>query len=181
MSMATVKMKIIEGLKKEKDLIRKFEDLKKKIGLHSAHLSNETPVYEKQTEQVSGWVQSCKDIIKDLEILRVRIYKTNLNTKVGIEFQEGEKTFIVEKTIAEWIHRRKTLSSLEKSIYSRLTDKHLKEGHFLDSNNQKVEVKIVRCYNPSERDKKLELYSSEPISIDSRLEVVNATTDLLDY
>lgn len=181
MSIATEQMKIIEGLKKEKELLRKFDDLKKKIGLHSAHLNTESPVYADQKKQVSEWIQSCKDILKDLQILRMRIYKTNIATKVSIEFKKGDKPFTVERSIAEWIHRRMQLAEMEKSIYGKLTDKNLKEGTVQDSNGQKVDVKIVRCYEPIERDKSLDLYSNEPITIDSKLEVVNATTNLLEY
>ena len=45
---------------------------------------------------------------------------------------------------------------------------------------EKIEVKIVRCYDPTTRDTKIELYRSEPVLIDSQLEITNAVTDLIE-
>jgi hypothetical protein len=43
-----------------------------------------------------------------------------------------------------------------------------------------IEKKIVRHFDPAERDRMRELYRSEPTIIDSTLETVNATTDLIE-
>ncbi len=48
------------------------------------------------------------------------------------------------------------------------------------SDGPTTEIRIVRCFDPAERDAKIELYRSEPGLIDRTLEVVNATTDLLE-
>ena len=65
------------------------------------------------------------------------------------------------------------------TAWGNLTDKKLKEGTGRNTLNEPVEVKIVRNFDPSERDNKIELYRSEPSVIDSTLEVINAVTDLL--
>ena len=39
-----------------------------------------------------------------------------------------------------------------------------------------TEVKIVRYFDPVERDRMIALYRSEPSLIDGTLEIVNATT-----
>lgn len=169
-------MKIIEALKQIKDLQRKADDIRAKIGKFSAHLSFETPMYQDQKGQISEWLQSHSDIAKEILRLRFAIQVTNINESVTIDI--GGKS--VTKTIAEWIHRRRDLADMECKSWKMLTDKGLKEGFVSDSQQEKREVKIVRCYEPVLRDKMIELFTTEPTTIDSRLETINATTDLIE-
>ncbi len=155
-------MKLIQAMKQIKDLQVKAEDLRKKVRQYSADLSNETPAYANPKEQINTWLQAHSDIIKNILELRIKVQKTNLATTVTVELGG----VAVSKTIAEWIHRRKDLATLEQTMWSGLTDKNLKEGTITLSNNEKQEVKLRRYY--------------DPFAIDSTLEVINATTDLLD-
>ena len=169
-------MKLIEAMKKCKDLSRKADDLRGKISVHCAHMSFETPTYgNNQREQVREWLQAHSDICKEMLALRTSIQKTNLLTPVKIELGG----VAVEKTIAEWIHRRRDLAKAEHDAWSKLGDRNLKEGVLKNSMGETVEAKIVRNFDPAERDRRLELYRSEPSTIDSTLEVINAVTDLI--
>jgi uncharacterized small protein (DUF1192 family) len=168
-------VKIIEGMKKIKDLQVKAEDLKGKIKKYHAHPSYENPTYGKdQGEKIKEWSQGYSDILKEILKTRIAIQKTNINTPVTIEL--GGKQ--VTKSIAEWIHRRRDLARLEFGLWECFTDKGIQEGKIKRSDDQLEEVKIVRYYSPSERDERLELLRSEPSRIDSTLEVINAVTDL---
>ena len=169
-------MKIIEGLKSVKELARKASDLKDKIAKHSAYLSYETPVYPNQKQQVASWLQSYSDVLKEILSLKVRIQKTNLATSVTIELGGVPVT----KSIAEWVIRRKDLASLEEASWRALTDRGLREETRRESTGQVTEIKIIRCYEPLERDKKIDVYSSEPSIIDGKLEITNAIQDLLE-
>ena len=170
-------MKLIQGMKKIKDLATKAEDLRKKVSNNSADLTIETAQYPDQRRQVSEWIQAHSDILKEILHLRFSIQKTNLATPVSIEL--GGKH--ITKSIAEWIHRRRDLAKFEMEMWSRLTDRSLKEQMVRTSPDGPVtEVKIRRYYDPAERDQKMELYRSEPSVIDATLEVVNATTDLIE-
>lgn len=170
-------MKLIEGMKKLKDLSRKAEDLRGKIAVNCAHLSTETPTYgDKQREQVREWLQAHEDIAKEMLRLRVAIQRTNLQTPVSIEL--SGKT--VTKSIAEWIHRRRDLAKLDLEAWTKLGDKGLKEGHGKNTLGETIEVKIVRNFDPKERDVKVEMYRSEPMVVDATLEVTNAVTDLIE-
>lgn len=175
-------MKIIEGMKRVKQLKEKAADLVTKIATHSADYDFETPIYTDQREQVRQWLQAHSDIIKEILRLTVAIQRTNLATNVTIEL--GTKP--VTKTIAEWIHRRGMgkglhgLARLELEAWSKLTDKNLKEGTVKQSSGELREVKIRRYYDPAQRDQMMELYRTEPHLIDATLEVVNATTDLIE-
>lgn len=170
-------MKLIEAMKKIKDLQKKAEDIRGKVAVHCAHMSFETPVYgDKQRDQVREWLQAHGDILKEILRLRIAIQRTNLQTNVKVIL--GEVT--VEKTIAEWIHRRRDLAKLAEEAWRKLTDKGLKEGKTQTSQGEIVEVKIVRNYDPRERDQQIEHFRSEPSTIDATLEVTNAITDLIE-
>lgn len=175
-------MKIIEALKSIKDLLKKAEDIRHKISVHCADMEHENPVYgtaAEQTQQISKWLQSHSDVLKEISDLRFRIQKTNVTKQVTMKL--GDKD--VTKSIAEWIHRRRDLAGLDHAAYKVLASKdaHLPPvGHMKQSNGTVVETKIRRYYDPKVRDEKLELYRSEPSIINGVLEVVNATTDLLE-
>lgn len=72
------------------------------------------------------------------------------------------------------------LATDEAKMWRGLTDKNLKEGTMKQSNDQPVEVKIIRCYEPEERDQRIYSLESEPSIIDGKLEIVNAVTDLME-
>ena len=168
-------MKLIEGMKLLQELQKKADDLRGKVRLYCAHLSTEKPVYENQDAQVKEWIQAHHDILKKMSDLRVAIQKTNLATDVEIDVG-GVK---VTKSIAAWIHRRRDLAASECLIWEGLTDRGLKEGIQKNSQNEVVQVHIVRYFSPGERDKNIDVYRHEPGLIDRTLEVTNAITDLV--
>lgn len=171
-------MKLIEALKKIKELQIKWEDMVSKVRAHCAVLSFETPVYKDQKRQVDEWIQAHSDICKEILKLHIGIQRTNLSVEVTIEL--GSKQ--VTKTIAEWIHRRRSLAAFEMGIWSSLTDRNLKEGNMpsTQQGGAPIEVRIVRYFDPAVRDSMIELYRNEPSIIDRTLEVINATTDVVE-
>lgn len=170
-------MKIVEALKLRKELLVKADDLRKKIALHSAHLSIETPVYADQARQVAEWLQAHESVVQEIAALSMRVQKTNIVTLVTVQL--GGKS--VSKPIAEWVLRRRELAKLDEAAWSQLTDRGLKEQNVQTSPGGPVtEIRIKRCFDAKSRDEKIALYKSEPGVIDRTLEVVNATTDLLD-
>lgn len=169
------RMKIIEAMKLQKELLVKAEDLRKKVSTYCADQSHETPVYgTEQGEKIKEWIQAHSDVIKQINKLRVAVQRANLETNVTIEL--GGKS--VTKCIAEWIHRRRDLSAMELSIWRGIGDRGLKEGLIRQSTGETYEVKIRRYYDPNERDNAVELYRNEPSIIDRTLEVVNAVTEV---
>ena len=169
-------MKIIEGLKQIKDLQRKADDIRTVIKDNCARSSLETDKYPEQEKKVAGWLQAHFDLTKEILRLRVAIQRTNLETSVDIELSGNTVT----KTIAEWIHRRRDLAPMDLSAWRCLTDRGIQEGRGKGPSGDEIEIKIVRFYSPSDRDTKIDQYQSEPTIIDSRLEVVNAITDLIE-
>jgi hypothetical protein len=170
-------MKIIEAMKKVKHLQEKCADLQAKVALYHADLSHETPVYPDQRAQISEWIQSHFDSVQEIGRLRTAIQRTNIATQVTIEFTAKVSA---TKSIAEWVHRRRDLAKLDLAIWSKLNDKSLREGAMQGTGGNITPVTIRRYYDPRQRDDFMALYQMEPGLIDSRLEVVNATTDLVD-
>jgi hypothetical protein len=172
-------MKIIEGLKKLKELRKKQDDLIRKISHNSALMSYQTPPYgDQQREKVAGFVQAVHDIGHEILALNVSIQQTNLVTLVAIEVKPGT---VVERSVAEWILRRRTLAALDAGAVKALNTGQLREGHLptRSADQKPEEAKIVRFYDQETRDQALEMFESEPGRIDARLEVVNAVTDLV--
>lgn len=170
-------MKLIEGMKKIKELQEKADDYRKKVRQFHVHLSVETPTYgDRQRAQITEWIQGHEGLVKEILHLRVSIQRTNLNTLVDIEL-DGKR---VTKSIAEWIHRRRDLAKLEMEMWEQLNDKNLKEGYTTTSTQEKIDVKIIRYYDPQQKDKAVASLRAEPNIIDRTLEVINATTDLIE-
>jgi hypothetical protein len=174
-------MKLIEALKKTKDLQRKADDIRAKIGNFCADLDAEVPAYgtpEAQTKQIQEWLQAHTDILKEIENLRLSIQKTNLAIEVSVEVTDGKN---VKKSIAAWIHRRKDLAKLDVAAWSGLTNRNLRPQNYkAASSSEEVKISNVRkYYNQQERDKKVEDFTSEPSRIDAALEIANAVTDLV--
>lgn len=170
-------MKLIEALKKVKELTIKAEDLRGKVAKYCADQSHETAVYgDKQKEQINEWIQAHSDVLKEIARLRLAIQRTNLATQVTIEL--GGKQ--VTKSIAEWIHRRKDLAGLELAMWNGIGDRGLREGQIKTSTGELQDVKIRRYYDPRVRDVSVELYRTEPSRVDSVLEVQNAIVDVIE-
>lgn len=170
-------MKLIEALKKEKDLARKKADIKALLRDNCAHSNMENPRYgDKQEKKVRGWLQSIHDLNKESLRLRIAVQKTNLVTNVTIELEGKEVT----KTIAEWIHRRRDLAESDLSAWQCLTDRGVVEGKAKSPTGDMVEINVVRYFDPSGRDNKVMALSEEPHLIDAKLEIVNAVTDIIE-
>lgn len=170
-------MKIIEAMKRVKANKEKIADLQQRISQVSANLSFETPLYGDQTKaKIDEWLQACHDTGLENVRLLTAIARTNLATSVTIKL--GDNT--VTKSIAEWVWRRREYSGIDLRTWSCLTDRNLKEGNLPTTTGVATEVKIVRYYDPNIRDKKLAEFRTEPHEIDAALEVVNATTDLIE-
>lgn len=172
-------MKIIEALKTLKANEKKIADLINKIQNNSARLSNQTSPYGDvgaATGVVNGWMDSIRQTLRDKEVLTNRIHRTNVQTKVAILIGGN----VVEKTIDEWLVRAKNGVNLQVQAYKSLTDRGLKEAFVSQPDGTNVPVTIVRHFDAGARDKALSILAEESSLISSSLEIVNATTDLVE-
>lgn len=170
-------MKLIQAMKKLKDLAVKAEDLRAKVRDNCADMDFMKPAYEDQRATVDGWIQAHSDILKEMMRLRVGIQRTNLLTLVSIELNGTH----VSHSIAEWIHRRRDLAGFEAGMWMSLTDRSLKDQQTQAVKDAPITVLHVRRYfDPATRDQKVAEFKAEPSVINAALEVANAVTDLIE-
>lgn len=179
-------MKLIEAMKKVKAEGAAVIELSARIKKNSALTNLENPEYgTEQAAKVSEWVQGARDRLFEIERLRVCLQYTNVMTKVSIELPGGNT---VTKTIAGWLQRRgvgahteQGLAAQERAVWANLTDRGLRDGQIMNAAKDKpIDVKVVRFFDPNERDKNLDNLLREASVIDAALEIVNATTDLIE-
>lgn len=164
-------------MKRVKANKEKIADLQKQIALYCANYDFEAPTYGAETiNKIAEWLQSCSDISKQNAKLLVAIQRTNLATPVTITIGANTLT----KSIAEWVWRRREYAALDLKTWQTLTDRNLKDGLHQNSQGIPTPVKVVRHFDPVQRDTMVAAYKSEPHEIDAALEVVNAVTDLIE-
>lgn len=174
-------MTIIEGLKKIKLLKKKHASQVERIKNGCAELDYEDKdfTYGKREEQeamIAGFVKSANDIIAEIENISLRISKTNIETDVTIELNGRSIT----KSISAWIMRRRELSKMACQPYYVMDNRGLQpKGYRVDGCEDMKVANVALFYNQKERDDLIIEMEGEPLEIDGKLEVVNATTQLL--
>lgn len=169
-------MKIIEAMKSIKRLREKHQGLVSKIKANAAILDRDKPTYEDQDATVAGWIQAAQDVSKEIASLRMAITRTNDKTDVTIELSGKSVT----KPIAYWILRRRELISCDIEVFSALTDRGLTPVAYTDADGIGKVSNVRRFFSPTRRDEMLSALSEERHFIDSALEIVNATTDIIE-
>ncbi len=169
-------MKIIEGMKELKLLRKKMNKNRELIQKYASQVSTEKTYFESkqaQTKEVKSLLQSNADMCATYMALKVKIEKTNLATEINFK----NKTH----TISELLMYKRVLGTeiiqTYKSLNSQAGD-HSLRSRFAGVSGK--DAQIERFYSESEKNEQLEYWSDFIDSIDGRLEVVNATTDLID-
>ncbi len=169
-------MKLIEGMKNVKSILRKMEDMRGKVQKYCADMDFQAPTYPNQKEQVSQWLQSHHDLALELTTLKRNIQKTNLYSDVTIRI--GDKD--VTRSIAEWVIRRREIVDLEVQCWAGLSNRSLQDVQLRTGSGDTAPAKVRLYFDAKERDANVELYKSEKESIDKALEIANATTNLIE-
>lgn len=87
----------------------------------------------------------------------------------------------ITKSISQWISRRVEFADIDRLTYRALNEGGRKDGVIqVKGSTETIPVTVVRNYVSDIRDKKLAEFSEEPSLIDERLEIVNATTELVE-
>jgi hypothetical protein len=185
-------MKIVQAIKAIKDIQKQIDDLMDKVQKYSSDEDDQDPVYgtvEKQTDQISSWMQAIRDLNAEIERLDYCIKKTNVITMVTIKLGDKE----IKKPIASWIKRGQSSIGKRGNKRLSLSESDLRAWQCLRENTGRTETKVVkgkdggdvvvkfrRYWDPKKRDEMMKLYASEPSIIDGVLEEVNATVDLIE-
>lgn len=172
-------MKIIEALKELPLIEKKLEKNRQLLTAYAASvdagtaysgLKFDTPA--RQTEEVSALIQSCEDLVARKARVRKALAVTNAGIQVTIDG--------VTKSITEWIeYNQRGFEALER-VYGTLSENHVAN----EARNAKFEptqgIRILRHYDEKGRNVRLQQIMETKNKIDTTLETVNATTDLLE-
>lgn len=172
-------MKLIEGMKKLKLIEKRIARNITQITQYASSVSVEKPVFGNDTEQkkkVEELVQANKDLTLEYMHLKKRVDMTNLTTVVTI----GKDTY----TIADLLILRRGLSKLIVQTYQALNTGY--GDARLNSIGRNVALQpgekppyVVRFYDETRKFESLQECQSRDDEIEQRLEVINATTELV--
>lgn len=168
-------MKIIEGMKHLRLLEKRMDSNNQRINQYSAMVSNERPYFvddEAQRKEINALKQSNKDLWQEFMLIKRHIELTNLYTIVELS---GVKYFISDLLVL-----RRTLKTYIEDTFQSMNDK---EAYYRLSKLQKTgdtPLTVIRYYDENKKHEELNSWQELFNSIDSRLEVVNAVTDLME-
>lgn len=168
-------MKLIEAMKELKLVEKRMEKNREQITQYSSGLSNEKEIFgseQKQIDEVKSLLQANVDLFNRYLYLKRSIERTNLETKV--EFSVG--TYSISELLAIKRRLQHSVINTFKALNTQSAEARMRTIKIPDN----VEVKVVRYYREEEKNILLKSWMEFFENIDGRLEVVNATTDLID-
>ena len=168
-------MTIVEALKEVKLVEKRIAKNCESISQYASVLSNEKPAFDSEEEQramVKQLIQANMDLTTQYLRLKKNIEFTNLSTIVELA---GKKY-----SIFELIHLRRKAGEFILRTFSCLTEtaSEQKRARFFAAAGQ--DVKVNRMFNESDKMKSLNEWQEFIEKIDGKLEVVNATTEILE-
>lgn len=172
-------LKLIEGMKKLKILEKHIDRNTERIQMYSSTPSNEKPTFgneHDQRKQVEELIQSNKDLLTEYLHLKQRVDMTNLTTDVTI----GKRGF---KLVDLLVLRRGLAKRMERTYHALSTD-------YADRRLSQMQRNIalqpgekapyaMRFYDEKDKFDNLQEWQTLQDEIEQRLEVINATTELV--
>ena len=169
-------MKIIECLKQMKMNEKKIQKNVLQITQYSSIPSSEKPIFgseEEQKKEVKQLIQANLDLITRQTKLRVALQRTNMETEVII----GDIT----ASIDYFLYMKTKGIGFTISTYNALSDRTAR-GRMMGGNTT-VDGKrphVEHMYDEKEKNTALRKYGDLEGEISARLEVINATTDIIE-
>ena len=167
-------MKIVEAMKELKLTEKKMIKNNNSIQKYSSQPSNERPYFQDeatQKKEVKNLLQSNKDLLSNYLALKKKIEKTNLETTIEMDG--------VKYTISDLLVLKRRLAKIMIDSFDSMNDKSAKQS-LMSMRGTDSSIKIERFYDERERMEGLSKWQDFYDNIDSRLEVVNATTDIIE-
>ena len=176
MSEDAKKMMIIEGMKSLRIIEKKMQQNTADIQRYASQVSTEKPLFEteeKQRKEIKQMIQANSDHMKNYLNLKSRIEYTNLMTKVQMKDSEY--------TISELLVIQRKLATMMFQTYNALNDTEGKGRLGYANAPQGSETPhVVRYYKEEDKREQQRKWQDLMNDITTRLEVINATTELLD-
>lgn len=169
-------MKLIEGMKTLKVIEKKMQHNTERVNQYAAIVSSERPIFgteAEQRKQVEQLIQSNTDLAKQYLSLKKAVDLTNIQSQVTI----GKETF----SISDLLQIQRNVAKLMKTTYNALNDK-LAEQRIVTMRQPTTEKPphVERMYDENEKYKGLQYWQGLEDEIETRLEVINATTNLIE-
>lgn len=170
-------MKIIEALKElpilEKRIAKQYQQIRD-YSSYGSHVGPTFATQEEQINQVKSLIQSNEDLVSRYLKLRRVLNKTNCAIEVTI----GTETL----SIIEWITMRKSAGKMMIDTYNSqsilVATQHINTKPADIASG--VSVGVVRCFDEKEKNASIAAMQAILEKIDASLEMVNATTDLVE-
>lgn len=164
-------MTLIEALKKMNLLNKKMKRNAEDIQRYSSKLSNRKPLFDTEREQreaIKNLVQSTLDMAQEYSDLHARVNRTNMETEVLFQGQKW--------TIHEMILYNQRLADNIANCYSAMNSQEAEKSmRSYGSSDTTIEL----LFDEKQRAAGLAKWMDIKEEINAKLEVVNATTDIL--
>lgn len=153
-------MTLLQALKKIKQLTRKIETTQGRVNRWCSYFNNEEPIYT----DIKGMVQSVTDM--QLEISRIRHAMHVVNCTTVVKY-EGKETTLDQLLLETRVVIPATLATLK---LLRRKEKGYQE---------EKDVKVVMQYDPSGRDKHIDILMDRSDSINDFLDENNKSIEIV--
>lgn len=170
-------MKLIEGMKTLKVTEKRIIHNTERINQYAALVSNEKSAFgdeQAQRKELESLIQANMDLGRGYLKLKMRVDQTNLATVVQI----GKDKF----AISELLQVQRNIGKLMKSTYSALNDRlaqsRLAQMRQLSGDKPPF---VIPLYDERKKYEGWQYWQGIEDEIETRLEVINATTELLDF
>jgi len=169
-------MMLIEGMKDLKLIEKRLNRTAVEVQKYSSLLDNEKPLLDTEAAQ--------RDKVKSLEQQGKDLYTLYLTTKRNVDYTNCMTPVEINGetlTISQWLQVRLKAGSWLKNVYESMNEQEA-ESHMMRryGGGASGDIGIVRMYDEAGRMEKLNEVIERIENIDGRLEVVNATTELME-
>jgi len=169
-------MKLIEGMKTLKVIEKKMQHNAERINQYASIISTERPIFGTEVEQrkqLESLIQANTDLATEYLKIKKMVDMTNLKSEVKI----GKDVF----TIADLLQIQRNVAKLMRLTYNSLNDK-LAEQRLMSMRQQATEKapRVERMYDENRKYEGLQYWQGLEDEIETRLEVINATTELIE-
>jgi hypothetical protein len=170
-------MKLIEAMKELKVILKRINKNSELVNEYAALPDNERLHFgtkDAQMKEIKGLIQANADLVQHYLTLKKKIELTNLKTVVDIN---GAKY-----SISEMLVLKRVLAKMMVNTFNALNDTKAKQRLSATPASIRSEKSVIieKFYSETEKNMGQRSWDDLYHAIDSRLEVVNATTELLE-
>lgn len=175
-SKGTDRMKLIGAMKRLRVIEKRMQSNCTSITTYASSVSTEKPLFETesvQKKEVSSLIQANGDLLKEYLCLKRKIEETNLRTIVEI----GGVDYAISDLL---VIKRKLANNMVRTYRALNDEQGERRKGSAGAGPDGVRPHVVRFYDEKEKNEGLRKWQDLYDNIDSRLETINALTDLIE-